>query len=79
MTDVFLSQTYSHNTQVPDSASTATAFLCGEKTNFFTIGVNYKTQTMNCNSSIGNELTSIAEWSAREGKKTESLCLCNLR
>ncbi|EDW56744.1 GM15654 [Drosophila sechellia] len=67
-----LSRTYCANAQVPDSACTATAYLCGVKTNIISIGVSAAVNFNNCTASQdpANRLTSIAEWSQNAGKST---------
>ncbi|XP_075461983.1 alkaline phosphatase-like isoform X2 [Ascaphus truei] len=65
---VALSKTYNTDTQVPDSAGTATAFLCGVKTNMGTLGVSAATVPGHCNTTRGNELDSILKWAKEAGK-----------
>lgn len=67
-----LSKTYCANAQVADSACTATAYLCGVKTNFFALGVNGKTNFNNCSDSEdpANQVSSIAAWAQKAGKST---------
>ncbi|KAH8300168.1 hypothetical protein KR044_011069, partial [Drosophila immigrans] len=67
-----LSRTYCSNAQVPDSACTATAYLCGVKTNIVEIGVSAAVNYNNCTASQdpANRLTSIAEWAQNAGKST---------
>ncbi|XP_017054441.1 membrane-bound alkaline phosphatase-like [Drosophila ficusphila] len=67
-----LSRTYCSNAQVPDSACTATAYLCGVKTNIVNIGVSAAVDYNNCTASQdpANRLTSIAEWAQNAGKST---------
>ncbi|KAH8321386.1 hypothetical protein KR074_003470 [Drosophila pseudoananassae] len=67
-----LSRTYCANAQVPDSACTATAYLCGVKTNIVNIGVSAAVNYNNCTASQdpANRLTSIAEWAQDAGKST---------
>ncbi|XP_053307547.1 alkaline phosphatase, tissue-nonspecific isozyme-like [Spea bombifrons] len=65
---VALSKTYNTDAQVPDSAGTATAFLCGVKTNKGTLGVSAATELGNCRSSKGNEVRSILRWAKDAGK-----------
>ena len=61
------------NKQVPDSASTGTAFLCGAKTNYYTVGVDATAQFENCSSvTEENKLTSVAGWALQAGKKAGS-------
>lgn len=58
--------------QVPDSASTATAYMTGVKGNFMTIGVNAKVKSADCESTKiqSNRLTSIVKWAQDAGKAT---------
>ncbi|KAH8258043.1 hypothetical protein KR038_005073 [Drosophila bunnanda] len=67
-----LSKTYCSNAQVPDSACTATAYLCGVKTNIVALGVTAAVNFNNCSGSEdpANRLTSIAEWAQNAGKAT---------
>ncbi|XP_011356324.1 alkaline phosphatase, tissue-nonspecific isozyme [Pteropus vampyrus] len=65
---VALSKTYNTNAQVPDSAGTATAYLCGVKANEGTVGVSAATQRSHCNTTQGNEVTSILRWAKDAGK-----------
>lgn len=61
LTCVFL-QTYNTDAQVPDSAGTATAYLCGVKANEGTVGVSAGAVRSQCNTTKGNEVTSILRW-----------------
>ncbi|KAB7496977.1 hypothetical protein Anas_04541 [Armadillidium nasatum] len=65
-------QTYNVDKQVPDSAGTATAYLCGVKANLHTIGVNANVQPYNCSASLDsrNRPDSILKWSQDAGKGT---------
>lgn len=65
---VGLVKTYSVDFQIPDSAATATAYLCGVKTNLNTIGVNAAARNGICNTQKGNEVTSILKWAKDAGK-----------
>ncbi|XP_061582920.1 alkaline phosphatase, tissue-nonspecific isozyme [Cololabis saira] len=65
---VSLSKTYNTNAQVPDSAGTATAYLCGVKANEGTVGVNAAAIRSQCNTTQGNEVTSILRWAKDAGK-----------
>ncbi|KAL7734695.1 hypothetical protein ACLKA6_010989 [Drosophila palustris] len=67
-----LSKTYCSNAQVADSACTATAYLCGVKTNIAEIGVSAAVSFNNCTEvqKPENRLTSIAEWAQNAGKST---------
>ncbi|XP_058890236.1 alkaline phosphatase, tissue-nonspecific isozyme [Acipenser ruthenus] len=63
-----LSKTYSVDFQIPDSSSTATAMLCGVKTNLNTVGISAAGRNGVCSSQKGNEVTSILRWSKEAGK-----------
>ncbi|KAJ3602525.1 hypothetical protein NHX12_030278 [Muraenolepis orangiensis] len=65
---VALSKTYNTNAQVPDSAGTATAYLCGVKANEGTLGVSAAAVRSQCNTTQGNEVTSILKWAKEAGK-----------
>uniref|UniRef100_A0A8D0GJB1 Alkaline phosphatase n=1 Tax=Sphenodon punctatus TaxID=8508 RepID=A0A8D0GJB1_SPHPU len=65
---VALSKTYNTNAQVPDSAGTATAYLCGVKANEGTVGVSAAVTRSQCNTTVGNEVTSILKWAKQAGK-----------
>ncbi|XP_061398596.1 membrane-bound alkaline phosphatase-like [Musca vetustissima] len=67
-----LSKTYCANAQVPDSACTATAYLCGVKANSVTIGVSANVEYNNCSASMdqANHVSSIAVWAQKAGKAT---------
>lgn len=66
--DVGLIKTYSVDFAIPDSAATATAYLCGVKTNLNTLGVNAAARNGICKSQKGNEVTSILKWAKDAGK-----------
>jgi alkaline phosphatase len=61
---VGLSKTYCANTQVADSACSATAYLCGVKGNYGTIGMSAAAQLGNCldEHNTENHVDSIAKW-----------------
>lgn len=67
-----LSKTYCDDYQVPDSACTATAYLCGVKANFGTTGVNANVQFGDCTGQnvAANQVQSIAAWAQSVGKST---------
>ncbi|KAM4613040.1 alkaline phosphatase, tissue-nonspecific isozyme [Polymixia lowei] len=65
---VALSKTYNTNAQVADSAGTATAYLCGVKANEGTVGVSAAAVRSQCNTTKGNEVTSILKWAKDAGK-----------
>ncbi|XP_073841579.1 alkaline phosphatase 9 [Musca autumnalis] len=65
-----LSKTYSVDKITPDSATTATAYLCGVKANYGTIGVNAHVDRDNCEAmrDTNNHVFSIAKWAMDAGK-----------
>lgn len=65
-----LSKTYSHDSQVSDSASTATAMVAGIKSRSRTLGVTKETAFSNCASAEGNGTDSLFELAEREGLST---------
>ncbi|XP_076863802.1 alkaline phosphatase, tissue-nonspecific isozyme [Brachyhypopomus gauderio] len=65
---VALSKTYNTDAQVADSAGTATAYLCGVKANEGTVGVNAAAVRGQCNTTWGNEVSSILKWAKDAGK-----------
>lgn len=71
---VCIVQTYSVDFQIPDSAATATAYLCGVKTNLNTIGVSAAARNGVCRSQKGNEVTSILKWAKDAGKNNTGEC-----
>ena len=52
-------QTYNTNAQVPDSAGTATAYLCGVKANSKTVGLSGAAAYGKCRTAFGNEVDSV--------------------
>uniref|UniRef100_F7G4Y2 Alkaline phosphatase n=1 Tax=Monodelphis domestica TaxID=13616 RepID=F7G4Y2_MONDO len=65
---VALSKTYNVDRQVPDSAGTATAYLCGVKGNYKTIGLSAAARVDQCNSTFGNEVYSVLQRAKKAGK-----------
>ncbi|XP_019953907.1 intestinal-type alkaline phosphatase [Paralichthys olivaceus] len=63
-----LSKTYNVDQQMPDSAGTATAYLCGVKANYGTLGVTAATPRSNCSASYGNEVKSVLYRAKKAGK-----------
>ncbi|XP_075386265.1 intestinal-type alkaline phosphatase-like [Tenrec ecaudatus] len=63
-----LSKTYNVDRQVPDSAGTATAYLCGVKGNYKTIGLSAAARFEECNTTYGNEVESVLSRAKRAGK-----------
>uniref|UniRef100_UPI0037E83F7C intestinal-type alkaline phosphatase n=1 Tax=Semicossyphus pulcher TaxID=241346 RepID=UPI0037E83F7C len=66
--NVALSKTYNVDQQMPDSAGTATAYLCGVKANYGTLGVTAATPRYNCSATYGNEVKSILHRAKQAGK-----------
>lgn len=64
-------QTYNVNHQVPDSAGTATAYLCGVKANMGVIGVNQNVRRSSCDDmtadGANNAVDSIVRWTLNAG------------
>ncbi|NXE83714.1 PPBI phosphatase, partial [Cochlearius cochlearius] len=65
---VALSKTYNVDRQVPDSAGTATAYLCGVKGNYQTVGLSAAARYSQCNTTAGNEVVSVLERARKAGK-----------
>ena len=70
--NVALIKTYNIDQQVPDSAATATAILCGVKANFYTLGVNanVKLNETNCGLVRENQVSSLLRQAQEAGKST---------
>lgn len=70
--NVALIKTYNIDQQVPDSAATATAILCGVKANFYTLGVNanVRLNDTNCQKIQQNQVNSILKQAQEAGKST---------
>ncbi|XP_062609401.1 alkaline phosphatase, tissue-nonspecific isozyme-like [Saccostrea cucullata] len=66
--EIGLIKTYSVNEQVPDSAGTATAFLCGVKAKSGVLGLDDRADEANCTTSVGKEVDSILRMSKKKGK-----------
>ncbi|XP_054162141.1 alkaline phosphatase, tissue-nonspecific isozyme-like [Oppia nitens] len=67
---VSLIKTYNVDYQVPDSAGTVTAFMCGVKTNKAVIGVTARVKygETNCQVVQQNSVSSILKWALDSGK-----------
>uniref|UniRef100_A0A674HWX7 Alkaline phosphatase n=1 Tax=Terrapene triunguis TaxID=2587831 RepID=A0A674HWX7_9SAUR len=65
---VALAKTYNVDRQVPDSAGTGTAYLCGVKANAKTLGVSAAAVYGKCNTTWGNEVHSILHRAKQSGK-----------
>nr|AAA37531.1 embryonic alkaline phosphatase [Mus musculus] len=63
-----LSKTYNTDKQIPDSAGTGTAFLCGVKTNMKVIGLSAAARFNQCNTTWGNEVVSVMHRAKKAGK-----------
>lgn len=70
--DLGLVKTYCVDKQVADSACSATAYLCGVKANYATIGVTAAVNYNNCagSSDPRNHVQSIMSWAQEAGKAT---------
>lgn len=69
---VSLSKTYGIDRQTSDSANTATAYLCGVKANYGTLGVDGRAVFENCSSTVdpSTHVSSILKWAQDAGKWT---------
>ncbi|EMP27515.1 Intestinal-type alkaline phosphatase 1 [Chelonia mydas] len=65
---VALAKTYNVDRQVPDSAGTGTAYLCGVKANAKTLGVSAAAVYGKCNTTWGNEVYSVLHRAKQSGK-----------
>ncbi|XP_064081444.1 alkaline phosphatase-like isoform X2 [Macrobrachium nipponense] len=67
-----LLKTYNVDKQVPDSAATATAYLCGVKTRYYTLGVDSSVNVGDCAASknTATHTPSILQWAQEAGKDT---------
>ncbi|NXC86042.1 PPBI1 phosphatase, partial [Cercotrichas coryphoeus] len=61
-------QTYTIDRQVPDSAGTGTAYLCGVKANAKTLGLSGAAVYGKCHSTFGNEVDSVLHRARLAGK-----------
>ena len=76
--NVALVKTYTADSQVADSAPTATAWNSGVKSNNGTIGVSAAVQNNNCASQQGNTVTSIFELAEMAGMSTGTVSTARL-
>ncbi|XP_022823052.1 membrane-bound alkaline phosphatase-like [Spodoptera litura] len=69
---VGLIKTYCVDAQVADSACSATAYLCGVKTNYGVLGVNAAVPRTDCEASVdkSTHLQSIVDWALADGRDT---------
>ncbi|PAA52383.1 hypothetical protein BOX15_Mlig024835g1 [Macrostomum lignano] len=67
-----LIRTYNMDRQTPDSASTATAFMCGVKTNGYMLGVNQDAKLGSCSTydSRQHDVVSFLKFASEQGKAT---------
>ncbi|XP_018327222.1 membrane-bound alkaline phosphatase-like, partial [Agrilus planipennis] len=67
-----LSKTYCADSQVTDSAASATAYLTGVKTNYNAVGVSAAVTVRDCAAMLdeNNHVSSIAEWAQNAGMRT---------
>ncbi|OXB82420.1 UNVERIFIED_CONTAM: hypothetical protein H355_000678, partial [Colinus virginianus] len=65
---VALAKTYTIDRQVPDSAGTGTAYLCGVKANAKTLGLSGAAVYGKCRTALGNEVDSILHRARLAGK-----------
>ncbi|NXE51781.1 PPBI1 phosphatase, partial [Casuarius casuarius] len=65
---VALTKTYTIDRQVPDSAGTGTAYLCGVKANAKTLGLSGAAVYGKCHTAFGNEVDSILHRARLAGK-----------
>ena len=63
---------YTVDFQIPDSAATATAYLCGVKTNLNVLGLSAAGRNGVCRTQKGNEVTSILKWAKDAGTHTHT-------
>ncbi|KAJ8374315.1 hypothetical protein SKAU_G00048950 [Synaphobranchus kaupii] len=63
-----LSKTYNVDQQMPDSAGTATAYHCGVKANYGTLGLSAAARRYECKTAFGNEVTSVLHRARIAGK-----------
>ncbi|KAK3533393.1 hypothetical protein QTP70_019337 [Hemibagrus guttatus] len=63
-----LSKTYNVDQQMPDSAGTATAYLCGVKANYGTLGLSAAARRGQCSTTLGNEVKSVLHRARAAGK-----------
>ncbi|XP_036442473.1 intestinal-type alkaline phosphatase [Colossoma macropomum] len=63
-----LSKTYNVDQQMPDSAATATAYLCGVKANYGTLGLTAAARRSQCSTQKGHEVYSVLHRAKAAGK-----------
>lgn len=70
--NIGLSKTFCVDKQTADSACSATAYLCGVKANYATVGVNGRVRHNECESSLNenNHVDSIMKWAQVAGKSS---------
>nr|XP_018914109.1 PREDICTED: alkaline phosphatase-like [Bemisia tabaci] len=72
---VGLAKTYCTDSQVADSACSSTAYHCGVKGAYYTVGLNGRARRGDCRAAINesNHVTSINQWAQDAGKWTGSV------
>uniref|UniRef100_A0A8C9TEV1 alkaline phosphatase n=1 Tax=Scleropages formosus TaxID=113540 RepID=A0A8C9TEV1_SCLFO len=65
---VALSKTYNVDQQMPDSAGTGTAYMCGVKANYGTLGVSAAVKRSDCKMTKGKEVESVLHRARKAGK-----------
>ena len=68
-----LIKTYNVDQQTPDSAGTATAYLCGVKGRAGTLGVNAAVARRDCSNVNENQVESVLEKAKRAGNASADL------
>ncbi|XP_033724682.1 alkaline phosphatase, tissue-nonspecific isozyme-like [Pecten maximus] len=66
--DIGLSKTYSNDRQTTDSAATATAMMCGQKTNYHLVGLSDQARAQDCSSEHGNDIPCTFDWFHSDGR-----------
>ena len=66
-------QTYNVDRSTPDSAATGTAYLCGVKANYYTLGVTDKVQFSDCPAVANNKVRSIVKESIAKGSYQDAI------
>ncbi|TSK53797.1 Intestinal-type alkaline phosphatase [Bagarius yarrelli] len=64
----YIAHTYNVDQQMPDSAGTATAYLCGVKANYGTLGLSAAARRGQCKTTTGNEVISVLQRAKAAGK-----------
>ena len=70
-----LHKVYSSDRQTPDSGATATALLCGVKTNSQLVGLDDSAVVGNCTSQFGAEINCMNDWFEEQGTGPQSITI----